>query len=130
MKILKGGVRIMKQIKQNEKGFTLVELVVVIAILAVLAALMVPRIIGSVEDAKRSSAIGDARTIASEIATYNAQEAAKDDGGDPIEAGTYDGSSGITELDLDADDMPDSEYVTIVVDEDGDVEVVIAEETS
>ena len=64
----------MKQIKQNEKGFTLVELVVVIAILVVLAALMVPRIIGSVEDARRSSAIGDARAIASEIATHNANK--------------------------------------------------------
>ena len=121
----------MKQIKQNEKGFTLVELVVVIAILAVLAALMVPRIIGSVEDARRSSAVGDARTIASEIATYNAQEHAKDDSDtskDLIPAGTYSSTTnGITQLGIAKEDMPDSTFVEIVVDDTGDVEVVIAE---
>ena len=119
----------MKQIKQNEKGFTLVELVVVIAILAVLAALMVPRIIGSVEDARRSSAIGDARTLASEVATYNAQELAKDPGDTPAPAPildrTLDDSTGISELSIDAGDMPDSTYVWIEVDANGEVEVDI-----
>lgn len=62
----------MKEIKQNEKGFTLVELVVVIAILAVLAALLVPRIIGNVNDASDSRELADARTIASEVTTHNA----------------------------------------------------------
>ncbi len=61
-----------KKLKKNEKGFTLVELVVVIAILAILALLLVPRIMGSVEDARQSRAESDARTITSEIATHNA----------------------------------------------------------
>lgn len=60
------------KLKKNEKGFTLVELVVVIAILAILALLLVPRIMGSVEDARKSRAESDARTITSEIATHNA----------------------------------------------------------
>ena len=36
-----------KKIKKNNKGFTLVELVVVIAILGILAAIAVPRFTGS-----------------------------------------------------------------------------------
>ena len=62
----------MKEIKRNDKGFTLVELVVVIAILAVLAALLIPRIIGNVEDANKSRELADARTIAGEVTTHNA----------------------------------------------------------
>ena len=62
----------MKTIKKNEKGFTLVELVIVVAILAILAALLVPRIMGNVEDAKKSKEIANARTIASEITIQNA----------------------------------------------------------
>ena len=113
----------MKEIKQNEKGFTLVELVVVIAILVVLAALMVPRIIGNVEDAKRASAIGDARTIASEIATYNAQEKVKETPA-LIAPGTYNKGTAISEINLTGDDLPDTKYADIVVSSDGDVEVI------
>jgi len=61
-----------KSIKKNQKGFTLVELVIVIAILAILAALLVPRIMGNVDTARRSTALANARTLASEITTHNA----------------------------------------------------------
>ena len=115
----------MKQIKQNEKGFTLVELVVVIAILVVLAALMVPRIIGSIEDAKRSSDIGDARTIASEVVTHNAQEKAKDSSTKIIGTGRYHKEHVVPHLDFTSDDMPDKNYAEIVVDSNGEVSVDI-----
>lgn len=77
-----------KKMKENQKGFTLVELIVVIAILAVLALLLVPRILGNVGDAKRSSALADARVIASEVNTHNALVAIDDaEGGKgPIKA--------------------------------------------
>jgi type IV pilus assembly protein PilA len=38
--------------KKNEKGFTLVELIVVMAVLAVISAIAVPRFLGVQEDAK------------------------------------------------------------------------------
>ncbi|MDF2950376.1 MAG: Tfp pilus assembly protein PilE-like protein [Sedimentibacter sp.] len=38
--------------KMNEKGFTLVELIVVMAVLAVISAIAVPRFLGVQEDAK------------------------------------------------------------------------------
>lgn len=61
-----------KFFKENQKGFTLIELLVVIAILAVLATLYVPKIVSSANDAKETVEIANARTLASEITTYNA----------------------------------------------------------
>ena len=109
----------MKQIKRNEKGFTLVELVVVIAILAVLAALLIPRIIGNVNDAKASQGLADARTLAGEITTHNA--IAVLDGTATIPAGRDGTGSDVIltadtpDLNLDligreAGDLPDAKY--------------------
>ncbi len=65
----------MKKFFKNNKGFTLIELLVVIAILAVLATLYVPRIMGSAANAKKTVAIANARTLASEITMYNSTAA-------------------------------------------------------
>ena len=46
----------MKKVKHNEKGFTLIELMVVIVILGILAGLIVPRIMGRPDEARRAKA--------------------------------------------------------------------------
>ena len=120
-----------KKLEKNEKGFTLVELVVVIAILAILAVLLVPKIMGNVDEAKASRHTANARTIASEIATYNALN--KDvTTGVPIKnatlhsADTADGGPDVAVLlGRKANDFPDKAYAEIVVDSKGDCTVVI-----
>lgn len=44
----------MKKIKNNKKGFTLIEMIVVIVIIAILVALAVPAVMGYVNDAREA----------------------------------------------------------------------------
>ena len=120
-----------KAIKKNEKGFTLVELVVVIAILAILALLLVPRIMGNVRDSERSKDIANARTIAGEIASHNALQST-DGTGTVIPEGTYHKAittqsliDGLKEIGRDVDDLPNEEHAEIIVDEDGNATVKV-----
>ena len=57
---------------QNNKGFTLIELIVVIAIIAILAAVAVPSYNRIQERAERSVAISNAQVIVNNINTHNA----------------------------------------------------------
>lgn len=61
---------IMKNVKKkmNNKGFSLVELIIVVAIMAVLGAVLVPTYITFVETSKISTDIDNAQAIASAIA--------------------------------------------------------------
>ena len=113
-----------KKIKKSEKGFTLVELVVVIAILAILAALLVPRIMGSVKEARESSELTKARTVAGEVAIYNAKEMVKSAGGAPIVGTTITASDITTKLGMDASAFPETAIATVVVDSNGNAKVV------
>ena len=53
----------MKRLIKNDKGFSLIELIVVIAIMVILIAMLVPRVIGYMEAAKRTALKADAKQI-------------------------------------------------------------------
>lgn len=57
---------------KNQKGFTLIELIVVIAILAILAAIAIPRLAGFTESAKQASDKEAAALVANAGAMYYA----------------------------------------------------------
>lgn len=49
--------------KNNKKGFTLVELIVVLVILAILAALLIPSLTGYIKKAKEKQIIAETRQV-------------------------------------------------------------------
>ena len=51
----------MKERLKNNKGFTLVEIIVVLVILAILAAIAVPAVLGYVDESKKTRYIEEAR---------------------------------------------------------------------
>lgn len=60
----------LKKLKDNKKGFTLIELIVVIAIIGILAAMLVPSMSGYLQEAKSTKRTANARTF------YSAAQAA------------------------------------------------------
>ena len=56
-------LRSWKNKKENEKGFTLVELIVVLVILAILAAILVPALLGWIDKAREKQYVLDARSV-------------------------------------------------------------------
>lgn len=54
----------------NERGLTLIELMVVIIILGLLATIITPRLLGRTEEAKRTKAIVDIRNLESALRLY------------------------------------------------------------
>lgn len=64
-----------KKLKENKTGFTLIELIVVIAIIGILAAILVPSMLGFMRDAKYASANATSKTIhtsmSAVVAKYN-----------------------------------------------------------
>jgi len=56
--------------RQGERGFTLVELIVVIIVIAILAALAIPNFTSSAQDAKVSTLAGDLAVVRNAISLY------------------------------------------------------------
>lgn len=67
----------LEELKKDQKGFTLVELIVVLVILAILAALLVPALLGYIDRAKSSKYLEEARSIYTAIQAVNDEKYAK-----------------------------------------------------
>jgi general secretion pathway protein G len=60
----------MIQKQRYVRGFTFIEIIVAVAILAILAAIVVPRVIGRVDDAAMAKARADIQALATAINVY------------------------------------------------------------
>ena len=63
----------MKERLKNNKGFTLVEIIVVLVILAILAAIAVPAVLGYVDESKKTRYIEEDHSIYTFIQTEEAR---------------------------------------------------------
>ena len=78
--------------KNNKKGFTIVELVIVIAVIAILAAVLIPTFASVTEKAKKSAALQEATSAVTAITVYDLdQDAATPEVGNDyvIKSGDY-----------------------------------------
>ena len=60
--------------KRDERGFTLMELIIVLAVIAIIGAILAPNFLTATERARLKSDIQSARVIQTAIETYNAEQ--------------------------------------------------------
>lgn len=68
----------LREMKKNQKGFTLVEVIVVLVILAIMAAILIPSLIGYIDKARQNSTQTECRAVVQAAQTLASEAYAKD----------------------------------------------------
>lgn len=105
----------LKDLRNDKKGFTLVELIVVLVILAILAALLIPALTGYIDKAKEKQVVAETRQVVMAAQTL-VDEAYSAGGGDVtydkiLELAEVKGKGTITSIKV-ADDNTGANVVT------------------
>lgn len=107
----------LKEVRNDKKGFTLVELIVVLVILAILAALLIPSLTGYIDKAKKKQIEAETRQVVMAAQTLVDEEYAV------LPAGTsdvsYDNSVGATAAAGDGKVIPSE--ITTLAEVKGDI---------
>lgn len=68
----------LREMKKNQKGFTLVEVIVVLVILAIMAAILIPSLIGYIDKARANTVQSECRAVVQAAQTLASEQYAKD----------------------------------------------------
>ena len=96
--------------RNNKKGFTIVELVIVIAVIAILAGVLIPTFAGIVSKANKSAALQEAQSVYKEVYALDLSDGSLDHDIDTTE---YENAGGVLQGTATfADDGTTFEYTT------------------
>lgn len=111
--------------KNNKKGFTLVELVIVVAVMAVLVAVAIPTVSSITDSAKSAVANTNCRTIESMIKLAIADSAKEGDGAGAASVTIIDKALTDAKLGIDGTFYYDSVTGNCSTSESGDFKIVL-----
>src|SRR3954453_23144582 len=81
------------KIRNRQKGFTRIELLIVVAIIGIIAALLIPNFLDALQKAKQKRTVADARNVRTSMMSWLTDQISA--GGAGFDLGDYPGTSDI-----------------------------------